>query len=276
VSDRPVISQIPGADAPVPARVRTLAGDRVIRPVWVNELGGRTFELTDPAGERAFVKWNPLGNGIDLFVEAGRLSWAQGYLRVPRVLDAGADDTEQWLVTRAVPGSSAVSPRWRAEPSVAVTAVGEGLRALHEGLPVADCPFTFSVEERRAAAHVRATSGPRRSGAAERARWDAAHTHLTWDDALRVLADPPPSDTTVVCHGDACAPNTLVGDDGRWSGHVDLGRLGVADRWADIAVATWSTQWNYGPGWEPLLLAAYGVAPDPDRMAWYRLLWDLS
>jgi aminoglycoside phosphotransferase len=36
----------------------------------------------------------------------------------------------------------------------------------------------------------------------------------------------------VVCHGDACAPNTLIAAEGRWSGHVDLGMLGTADRWA--------------------------------------------
>ena len=80
----------------------------------------------------------------------------------------------------------------------------------------------------------------------------------------------------MVCHGDACAPNTLIGDDGRWSGHVDFGALGVADRWADLAVACWSTTWNYGPGWSRPLLKAYGVKPDPRRLAYYRLLWDLA
>jgi aminoglycoside phosphotransferase len=47
--------------------------------------------------------------------------------------------------------------------------------------------------------------------------------------------------------------------------HVDLGALGVGDRWGDLAIATWSAEWNYGPGWEDALLRAYGVAPDPLR-----------
>jgi kanamycin kinase len=86
----------------------------------------------------------------------------------------------------------------------------------------------------------------------------------------------PATDKLVVCHGDACAPNTLLAADGRWSGHVDLGMLGVADRWADLAVATWSAEWNYGPGWDGLLLDSYGIEHDPERTRYYRLLWDLS
>jgi aminoglycoside phosphotransferase len=50
----------------------------------------------------------------------------------------------------------------------------------------------------------------------------------------------------------------------------------VADRWADLAVATWSLEWNHGPGWDATLLAAYGIDPDLERAAWYRLLWDLA
>jgi kanamycin kinase len=50
----------------------------------------------------------------------------------------------------------------------------------------------------------------------------------------------------------------------------------VADRWADLAVGTWSTTWNYGPGWDQHVLDTYGVAADPDRIAYYRLLWDLG
>jgi kanamycin kinase len=79
-----------------------------------------------------------------------------------------------------------------------------------------------------------------------------------------------------VCHGDACLPNTLLHDDGRLSGHVDLGRIGVGDRWADLAVATWSATWNLGPRWKGELLTAYGVGPDPERSAYHWLLWDAS
>ena len=79
----------------------------------------------------------------------------------------------------------------------------------------------------------------------------------------------------VVCHGDACLPNTLIAPDGAFVGHVDLGDLGVADRWADLAVATWSTEWNYGPGWDNLYLESYGIEADPDRIQFYRDLWDL-
>jgi kanamycin kinase len=95
-------------------------------------------------------------------------------------------------------------------------------------------------------------------------------------DALKLIVNTPPIDRQVVCHGDACAPNTLIGGDEKWSGHVDFGALGTADRWADLAVATWSTEWNYGPGWEATLLAAYGVEPDARRTKYYRLLWDLG
>ncbi len=34
--------------------------------------------------------------------------------------------------------------------------------------------------------------------------------------------------------------------------------------------------WNYGPGWEAVLLDAYGVDPDDDRIAYYRRLWRLG
>ena len=86
----------------------------------------------------------------------------------------------------------------------------------------------------------------------------------------------PTTDLVVVCHGDPCTPNTLIGADGRWSGHVDLDATGTADRWADIAVATMALGWNYGPGWDRVFLDAYGIEPDEERTTWYRALWNLD
>lgn len=59
---------------------------------------------------------------------------------------------------------------------------------------------------------------------------------------------------------------------------VDFGDLGVADSWADLAVATLSLDWNYsgdeGQDWQAVLLDAYGVTPDEDGMAFYRARWN--
>jgi len=255
-------------DTPVPPQVRALAGDTTIRPVWENELGGLTFELGTGA-ERRFVKWTPASSGIDLDGERVRLDWAAGYTAVPVPLDYGEDADSSWLVTAALPGQCAVAPRWLADPETAVEQIGVSLRALHERLPVPDCPFTASAEERLA--EIRG-----RTDRLDPTTWNEDHQGLTVDEALSRLSDIPPVDLLVVCHGDTCAPNTLLTDDGRWSGHVDLGRLGVADRWADLAVATWSTRWNYGDGWEERLLEAYGVEPEPVRTEYYRLLWGLG
>ncbi len=247
-----VLASAPDGPVAVPAALVAIADGESAEAVWVNQLGGVTFALPR---SRRYVKWQPAGTALDLPAEAARLAWAGRFTPVPLVLETGADDEGEWLVTQALTGRSAVDPVWLASPAVAVRAIGEGLRALHDALPVAGCPFDWGVDERLA--HAEAVG------------WGSS-------EARAALGEPPPVDRLVVCHGDACAPNTLLGDDGRWTGHVDLGRLGVADRWADLAVATWSSEWNYGPGWEGALLEAYGIEPDEERTAFYRALWDAA
>lgn len=236
-----------------PAAVRRLAGGEPVRGVWANQLGGCTFAVGSPPGR--YVKWLPRGVDpqlADLAGEAARLRWARPHTPVPEVLDVGGDGDGTWLVTVALPGTSAVDPRWVADPEPAVRAIGAALRAMHDALPVETCPYDWSPARR------------------------LGHLQPRFEHLRARLAEPPPVDRLVVCHGDACAPNTLIDAGGRWVGHVDLGALGVADRWADLAVASMSLGWNYGPGWEDAFHEAYGVAPDPERIAHYALLWDCT
>jgi kanamycin kinase len=252
----------------LPERVAELIAGRSYRPVWRGELGSLTFEVHE-GGIRTFLKWAPAGSGLDLAREAERLAWAGKFAIVPTVLDQGADDAGQWLVTAGLPGENAVTEQWRAQPRVAVTAIAQGLRRLHDTLPVTSCPFRWDTADRLAAARER-------GHLAHPAQWHPDHAHLEPQTAIALLANAPEIDEPVVCHGDACAPNTLIDDDGAFAGHTDLGALGVADRWADLAIGSWSLEWNYGPGWQDLFFEAYGVTPDVDRIAYYRLLWDVS
>lgn len=265
-----MIAGRPDRDLPVPEALAPVIAGRDAVAIWRNEIGGLTFEMgADP--DRCFIKWAPAGSGANLDAEADRLRWAASFTSVPRLIGQGTHRTGAWPVTSALAGGSAVSPRWTAEPARAVAVIGAGLRSMHDALPVGSCPFSWSANERVANAAERAVAGR-----IDAEGFNADHRRLGLDTALGRLRAVPPVDRLVVCHGDACAPNTLIADDGSWAGHVDLGTLGVADRWADLAVATWSTVWNYGPGWEDTLLAAYGVEPDEERTAFYRLLWDLG
>jgi kanamycin kinase len=238
---RPFIAGRPVDDVLEPMALRPLLAFGPLRPVWQNELGGLTFEGTRET-ERVFAKWAPAGSGLDLGAEKARLEWAGQFTPVPEVLDYASYDSGEYLITRAIPGDSAVSDRWIDDPATAVRAAAVGLRSLHDRLPVESCPFSWSVEDRQ-------------GGSAS-------------------FAAIPPIDKLVVCHGDPCVPNTIIGADGAWVAHVDLGDLGIADRWADIAVGALSTQWNYGPGWQSVYFDAYGIEPDEERITFYQELWD--
>lgn len=250
----------------VPSVVHDLAerlrSGATVVPVWRNEYGGLTVRLeTECGSRRSYLKWVPDGAPCpDPLAEADRLVWAASFTRVPRVLDAGRDAKGSWLLTAAVEvrgeiASSAIEPRWHDRAERSAIAIGIGLRRFHDALPTDTCPFVRGAETRVATLTAAL-------GTAERARTAVA------------LGTPPPVDRPVVCHGDATVPNTLLDGAGRFVAHVDVGDLGVADRWSDIAVTTRSVTRRYGPGLEPLVLAAYGVAPDRERTAYYRALWD--
>lgn len=282
---QPLLAHIPHGQVAVPQRVVDLTDGRELEPVWVNGLGGLTFRDAGPQGAGAgspvaagsaagarFVKWVAAGTPeLDLAAEAERLRWARSHgALVPEVLDSGADDSGSWLLTAALAGESAVAPPWIAEPAAAARAIGAGLRALHDTLPVDSCPYDWGIDGRIAKFEERVRAG------ASPAEWSAEHRGLSIDRARQLLRDRPEVDLAVVCHGDACAPNTLLAPDGSFAAHVDLDSLGVADRWADLAVAAWSTEWNYGPRYDHLVYKGYEIDPDPIRIAYYRLLWDLS
>ena len=223
----------------VPDIARELAEPHEPELVWRNDLGGLTFRV----GAR-YLKWNPTATGVDLGRERVRLEWLSTRHPAPRVVAHGMDGDAQWLLTEALPGGAAVGDGWRARRPEAIRAIANGLRAIH-AIPIETFPSAWTEESW--VGRQPASLGPR-----------------------------PPVTEPVLVHGDACAPNTLILDDGAWTGNVDFGDLAVGDRWADLAIASMSLDWNFGEGHQAELFEAYGVAPDEDRIRYYRALWDLE
>jgi kanamycin kinase len=263
------VSNPPDAPAP-PAELGRLA------PGWTAVLAYRlvpgltTWRLTGPEGAVRFAKVDTEGRYPTLRAESERMIWAAPYLPVPRVVALEQEGATTVLVTEALLGRDGTDPVWRRDLPGLVRALGRGLRAFHEAVAEEWCPFRFDIE--RALAHVR-----RRVTAddVDPTGFHEQHAHLAPADALAELeATAPDGEDLVVCHGDYCPPNMVLRE-GRVTGYVDLGELGAADRWWDIAVGAWSVGWNFGETLEPLFYESYGVTPDPARIRFYRLLYDL-
>jgi len=232
-----------------------------------------TWRLERPRCEPVrFLKVVQSGHYPTALDEADRLRWARAYLPVPEVIESGSDGTVDWLITVELAGVDASRHRLKADPVRLVSILARGLAAFHAAASVSACPYDFRVAT--SIAHVRRRV---RLGIANHDDLHPEHAHLTLDAALAELERlAPASEDLVVCHGDYCFPNVLLDGQGRLTGYVDLGELAVADRWWDVTVGAWSTTWNVGPGWEHLFYESYGIEPDEQRIAFNRLLYDLS
>jgi aminoglycoside phosphotransferase len=226
------------------AALRRRYGQREWAPVTMGCSGARVFRGTEVHVKVAAV--------ADLAAERTALDWLSGTgIPAPRVVEYGAVDGYEWLATTTVPGRSAAE-EWPAHQRKAVIrAVAGALRALH-AVPVAGCPL-----DRRLAVRL-AEIGD-----------DVGH--------------PPGTEDPVVCHGDFCLPNVLLDPETTTvTGILDVARLGVADRYTDLALmarSIGSAELNpqYGLSFVDEFLAAYGgVSLDDGRIAYYQLLADLS
>jgi aminoglycoside phosphotransferase len=266
----------------MPADCAAVLPEPVWEQIWVKP-GSEVWRVDTTAGGR-YVKIAAGAEEAQLDDEAHRLEWAHGRLPVPtpEVLARaqGADD-RSWLVTAALEGVPAHDPGWRVDRVEAmVEGVGAGLRRLHDTDPAA-CPFRIGVEDLLASATERVAAGgvdPTSMASPTYRRHDAESLL----DHLRATRPVEPAADLVVAHGDAVLPNVLLRpspsrqDGAVLTGLVDLGRLGVSDRYRDLALVARSLVLNVGPEptWRPF--DAYGLPhPDPLRMEWYALADDM-
>jgi streptomycin 3"-kinase len=252
-------------------------------PEWIPVSTGESRADVFRRDDGALISKRVGPSGVaDLLAERRRIEWLTGTgVPGPSVVDWSTSDDGARLVMTAVPGVAAgeldSATLLRAWPAL----VGV-LRLLHE-LPTAECPFerTLATMFRIAEDVVRRDAViPEFLAEDQQGR---PHAELLAD--LRAQLDErldQERGDLVVCHGDACLPNFMVDPDTlACTGLIDLGRLGIADRHADLALlranATESWAGADGTHAERLLSERYGDDRiDPGRLRFYHHLDPLT
>lgn len=247
-------------------------GDSDWLPVTAGESGAVVFRSADAT---RYAKCVSAANAADLKAERDRVAWLndQG-VPGPRVLDWHSGDAGACLMTSAVSGIP--DDQVPAEDlRVAWEPIADAVRRLHE-VPVSQCPFRRGLDARVAVARDVVTRG-----AVNPEFLPVEQQHTPASELLDRLTRQVPRRReqevadTVVCHGDLCLPNIIL--DPRTldlSGFIDLGRLGLADRYADLALLlanareTWPDE-ERGRAADMAFAEKYGIALDHDRLRFY-------
>lgn len=218
-------------------------------------------------GRRRFVKASPASQIDGLRNEAERIGWLSAHVEVPAIVALHLEATVEYLITEGLPGTMACDPVWAGDLQALFSAVAAAMRHLHE-TPSISCPFDRSPKTLLDLAQRRIEAG-----SVDPADFGEEFRGRTPDQLLRRLRHRIPERfVPTVVHGDFSLPNVLVADG---VGFVDLARSGVGDRHIDLAVAARSIAYNWGEQWVPRFFEAYGQFPDPERLAWYRMLDEL-
>jgi aminoglycoside phosphotransferase len=231
---------------------------------------------------RTFIKAGPVGPhrdpGFSIRAEAERAIWLRSVgIATPEVVDYGSDGDTEWMVSRALVGRDASAPWPASMRDRVVDGLADVAAALH-ALPADACPFDRSLAVTIPdAAHAAA------AGLVDVQNLDAARVGMSAGELLdALLADRPATEDLVVCHGDLSIPNVVFDPETvDFVGVVDLGRVGVADRHADLGIVTRSLgsrlNSQYQPNGQRRFLRRYAeLVPDavidPAKIGYYRLL----
>ncbi len=258
------------APAPLPeGMAAALAGYAWARDT-VGESGGAVYRLHGkPGAPDLYLKHGTAAVADDIGQEMVKLRWLAGRLAVPAVEHFVCTRDAAWLLMTAMPGQTAwqlmtASPELR--PAV-VDALAAFLRRLH-AIPPASCPFSGDHASRMHAARARIDAGlvDEDDFDEERQGWTAAQVWEAMQSLLPLAPDP------VVTHGDYSLDNLLI-QDGAVAGCIDAGRVGVADRYQDLAIV-WNCLGEFGADCQARFFASYGIAAIDRRKLAFHLMLD--
>jgi aminoglycoside 3'-phosphotransferase I len=252
----------------LPDSVRSAITGYAWTPVPDGESGGDVFRLTAPDHPTLYLKCGTGRVAHAITAEMARLEWLAQRLPVPAVRLFVRAPEEAYLLTTAVPGTSASEylvshPERQAET---VTSLAHFLRVVHS-LPLAECPFHAGHAHRLAMAWDNF-----KAGFVDTDDFDEEHEGWTaeqvWSEMEGLL---PLTFECVVTHGDFSLDNVFV-DEGRVTGCIDVGRVGVADPYQDLAIL-WHNLAPFGEAARRALWPAYGIrAPDIRKLQFHLCL----
>ncbi len=248
---------------------------------WIQNKTGQTDEIGLSGScvtmyDEFVLKIEAVGPRTQASIET--MYWLQEIAPVPKILCHEICGGSSYLLMSRMPGKMACDPEYLQQPEILAHALADSLHFLWsvntDGCPRNRTLNALLEEARYNVEHDLVDLDNVDPDTFTRFR-DPAHL-LQWLEEHRVASHP------VLAHGDHCLPNIFL-ENGKFRGYIDIGDMGIGEKWRDIALCWRSLRDNlqgkYGGKQYPYdpnrLFDALGIIPDWNQIHYHLLLDEL-
>lgn len=208
------------------------------------------------------------------------MAWAEGKLPVPRILCHEVSGGYSFLLMTRLDGVMACDEGCLSQPEALTRELAAGMKLLWSA-DTAGCPRNRTLPHLLEEARYNIDNGlvdldnvdPETFG---------GNGFRDPEELLQWLTDHPIPSEPVLSHGDYCLPNIFL-KDGAFRGFIDIGDLGIGEKWRDIALCYRSLRDNLGGcyggkvyDFDPKqLFDALQIEPDWEKIRYHLLLDEL-
>lgn len=202
--------------------------------------------------------------------EFDALKWLDGKLPVPKIVLYDQNETTEFLITESIPGEMLCSKEYRDNPKEGIKIIGEAFKKIYS-VDITTCPFDVSNDYKLSLIENHIKNNLLKL---ENIKPDILEKYGSIENIFKFLKANTFEEELCFSHGDTSLPNFFAVDS-HFSGFIDVGECGVADKWFDLAICEKSIKRNYGKEYIEQFYKELGIVPDRDKIDYYLLMMEL-
>ncbi len=205
-----------------------------------------------------------------LIKEYNALKWLKGKLLLPEVVMFETNDIAEFLITKALPGEMVCSKYFVNDPDKGLKVIKQAFDNIYS-VDISDCPFDVSNKYMISLVKENVEKGIVKD---EDLNSETLKRFGCVQKLLAYLIDNQFKEELCFSHGDPSLPNIFALND-EFSGFIDVGECGIADKWFDIAICEKSIKRNFGEEYINKFYEELNIIPDRDKIDYYLLMMEL-
>ncbi len=213
--------------------------------------------------------------------EVKLMKWLRDKVPSPEVICHIKENGTDYLLMSKIEGKMSCDKEYMRNPKKLMDILAESMKMLWS-VDISDCPVNMNLDAKLKMAEYNVKNNlvdveNTQPGTFGANGFENPEKLLEW------LKNNRPDEDVVLSHGDFCLPNILI-ENGTLSGFIDIGRMGISDRWNDIAICYRSLNDNYIGKYSTekydnfnadYLFEALGIEKNEEKLRYYILMDEL-